>query len=60
MRLRELNDPDHLPALDLRYAEDRPGLGLGPEEHAPRILLLYGSLRPRSLGSVPAGGGMTP
>ena len=48
MRLRELNDPDHLPALDLRYAEDRPGLGLGPEEHAPRILLLYGSLRPRS------------
>ncbi|MCO5081625.1 MAG: arsenical resistance protein ArsH [Rhizobiaceae bacterium] len=48
MRLRELNDPDHLPALDLRYAEVRPGLGLGPGEHAPRILLLYGSLRPRS------------
>jgi len=48
MRLRELSDPDHLPALDARFAEARPGLGLGPEEHAPRILLLYGSLRPRS------------
>jgi arsenic resistance protein ArsH len=48
MRLRELSDPDHLPALDPRFAEERPGLGLGPEEHAPRILLLYGSLRPRS------------
>jgi arsenic resistance protein ArsH len=48
MRLRELDDPDHLPALDARFVAERPGLGLGPEEHAPRILLLYGSLRPRS------------
>jgi arsenic resistance protein ArsH len=32
----------------ISVCEDRPGLGLGPEEHAPRILLLYGSLRPRS------------
>ena len=54
MRLRELKDPDHLPALDLRYAEERPGLGLGPEEHAPRILLLYGSLRPRSFSRLAA------
>ena len=29
MRLRELTDPDHLPALDPRYALDRPALGLG-------------------------------
>ena len=48
MRLRELDDPDHLPALDARFVAERPGLGLGPEEHAPRILLLYGSLRERS------------
>lgn len=48
MPLRSLSDPDHLPALDSRFALDRPGLGLGPTDHPPRILLLYGSLRPRS------------
>jgi arsenical resistance protein ArsH len=44
-RVRELPDPDHLPALDPRYAIDRPALDLGPLDHPPRILLLYGSLR---------------
>ncbi|MEO9339850.1 arsenical resistance protein ArsH [Mesorhizobium sp. SB112] len=48
MPLRTLLDPDHLPALDPRFAIDRPGLGLGSADHPPRILLLYGSLRPRS------------
>ena len=47
-RLRPLSDPDHLPALDTRFALRRPGLGLGPNDHPPRILLLYGSLRERS------------
>ena len=47
-RLRPLTDPDHLPALDTRFALRRPGLGLGPNDHPPRILLLYGSLRERS------------
>jgi arsenic resistance protein ArsH len=48
MALRELTDPDHLPALDARYAIARPALGLGPGDPPPRILLLYGSLRERS------------
>jgi arsenical resistance protein ArsH len=47
MPLRTLPDPDHLPALDSRFALERPGLGLG-EGPPPRILLLYGSLRERS------------
>jgi arsenic resistance protein ArsH len=47
MPLRELVDPDLLPALDLRYAHQRPAAGLGGGE-PPRILLLYGSLRERS------------
>lgn len=49
MRLRTLSDPDFLPALDARHALHRPanGLAAGPQ-HAPRILLLYGSLRERS------------
>ena len=46
-RLRTLTDPDHLPALDERYAHRRPAAGLGDGE-PPRILLLYGSLRQRS------------
>jgi arsenic resistance protein ArsH len=46
--LRDLPDPDHLPALDERFAHRRPALGLGAGEPAPRILLLYGSLRERS------------
>lgn len=48
MRLRELVAPDHLPALDKAIALARPAAGLGPEQPAPRILLLYGSLRERS------------
>ncbi|MFV3074925.1 arsenical resistance protein ArsH [Niveispirillum fermenti] len=47
-RLRPLSDPTHLPALDPAYANQRPGLGMGPLDHKPRILLLYGSLRERS------------
>jgi arsenic resistance protein ArsH len=47
-RLRDLADPDHLPALKHQYAHQRPALGLGPLEPPPRILLLYGSLRERS------------
>jgi arsenic resistance protein ArsH len=47
-RVRELSDPDHLPALNLRFVRDRPALTLGPNEPPPRILLLYGSLRERS------------
>lgn len=46
--LRTLPDPDHLPALDMRHVHARPALGLGPDDPAPRILLLYGSLRTRS------------
>lgn len=48
MPLRPLPDPDSLPALDPRFMEARPAAGLGPSDHPPRILLLYGSLRPRS------------
>jgi len=48
MPLRDLSEPDHLPALDPAYAHQRPALGLGPADPAPRILLLYGSLRQRS------------
>lgn len=48
MPLRDLPDPDHLPALDQAYIRQRPALGLGPPDSAPRILLLYGSLRERS------------
>lgn len=48
MRLHHLPDPDFLPALDRRFAHERPGRLLGPDEQPPRILLLYGSLRERS------------
>jgi len=47
-RLRDLPDPQHLPALKPEYAHRRPALGLGAMEPPPRILLLYGSLRERS------------
>ena len=47
-RLRQLVDPDHLPALDPCFAIDRPALGLGSDSPPPRILLLYGSLRKHS------------
>lgn len=48
MPLRQLFDPEHLPALDRQYVVARPAVGLGPDDPAPRILLLYGSLRERS------------
>ena len=48
MRLRDLPDPDHLPALDLQCAHGHSGLALGAGDSPPRILLLYGSLRDRS------------
>ena len=48
MPLRGLPDPDHLPALDRAYMRERPASGLSPLDPAPRILLLYGSLRDRS------------
>lgn len=48
MPLRPLSAPGDLPALDRRYVIDRPTLGLGAGDPAPRILLLYGSLRERS------------
>lgn len=47
-RLRDLPDPDSLPALDPAFLIDRPGRGLGPDAKPARILLLYGSLRARS------------
>jgi len=47
-RVRVLNDPDHLPALDPGFALSRPTAGLGDDRPPPRILLLYGSLRERS------------
>jgi arsenic resistance protein ArsH len=47
-RLREVPDPDSLPALRPEYAYVRPAAGLGPLDPPPRILLLYGSLRERS------------
>jgi len=48
MPFRSLPDPHHLPALDPRYAFERPAFGLGDTDPPPRILLLYGSLRERS------------
>ncbi len=47
-RLRPLSDPDSLPALDRRHAPARPAAAFALDDHPPRILLLYGSLRPRS------------
>jgi arsenic resistance protein ArsH len=48
MPLRSLTDPDSFPALDPAFVRQRPALGLGALDPAPRILLLYGSLRERS------------
>lgn len=49
MRLRQLSDPDFLPALEKRYAWERPTARFSDSiSHPPRILLLYGSLRERS------------
>ena len=47
-RLRELPDPDDLPALDRAYLSRTPASALGLNHHPPRVLLLYGSLRQRS------------
>ena len=48
MRIRPLEHADLLPALDPdRAARNLAGI-LAPGTHAPRILLLYGSLRTRS------------
>ena len=47
-RLRDLPDPDHLPALRREYVRQSPALSLGKLDPPPRILLLYGSLRERS------------
>lgn len=47
-RLRTLPDADHLPALRSEYLHRNPASGLGAIDPAPRILLLYGSLRERS------------
>ncbi|HTI00821.1 MAG TPA: arsenical resistance protein ArsH [Acidisoma sp.] len=48
MRLRDLPDPDSLPALDRRFVDRQLAGSLGPDQPLPRILLLYGSLRERS------------
>tara|TARA_B100000378_G_scaffold82404_1_gene64628 strand:- start:333 stop:1088 length:756 start_codon:yes stop_codon:yes gene_type:complete len=48
MPLRNLHDADSLPALDPAYIHQWPASGLGALNPAPRILLLYGSLRERS------------
>lgn len=49
MRLRTVHDLDSFPALDRRFAIERPaGTLVGDLAHPPRILLLYGSLRQRS------------
>lgn len=46
-RLRDLTEPDHLPAFKPEYAHRLPAIGLGALDPPPRILLLYGSLRER-------------
>ena len=47
-RLRDLPEPDHLPALESGFAYRRPAADIGADQPPPRILLLYGSLRDRS------------
>jgi arsenic resistance protein ArsH len=49
MRLRSLLDPDNLPALDRSYVDLKTATSfMNGLDHAPRVLLLYGSLRERS------------
>jgi arsenical resistance protein ArsH len=48
MSVRTLADPAYLPALDMQRAHKDLASELAPGTHAPRILLLYGSLRARS------------
>jgi arsenic resistance protein ArsH len=47
-RLRTLTESEHLPALDPDFVITQPAAGLGDDQPAPRILLLYESLRERS------------
>ena len=55
-RIRPLKDPAYLPAFQSEFAQYGEGQTLaqsldssiGVSSHAPRILLLYGSLRPRA------------
>jgi arsenic resistance protein ArsH len=54
MPLRTLADLDVLPALDPAFIRHRLAADLGPTEPAPRILLLYGSLRERSFSRLAA------
>lgn len=53
-RLRELTEPEALPALDGDFVIRRPADGLGDDQPPPRILLLYGSLRQRSFSRLAA------
>jgi arsenic resistance protein ArsH len=47
-RVRELPEPDHLPAMDLAFARQCPATGLGTLDSPPRIVLMYGAPRKRS------------
>lgn len=48
MRLRDLPDPDNLPALDAQRFNIDPGAGMGLVDDPIRVLLLFGSLRDHS------------
>ncbi|WP_299911638.1 arsenical resistance protein ArsH [uncultured Paracoccus sp.] len=48
MRLIDLPDPDHLPALDRTMFNPDVAAGLGPTDPPVRVALLFGSLRERS------------
>ena len=37
-RLRDLTDPDHLPALDRGIAITRPGAGMGDDQPRPQVI----------------------
>lgn len=45
MRLRDLPDPDHLPALDRARFRADAAAGMGPVDPPVRVLVLFGSLR---------------
>ncbi|MDO5706812.1 MAG: NAD(P)H-dependent oxidoreductase, partial [Paracoccus sp. (in: a-proteobacteria)] len=53
-RLRDLRDPDQLPALDRDHFLSRPAAGLGPGDPPVKVLILYGSLRERSYSRLAA------
>ena len=48
MRLRDLPDPGHLPALDRARFNPDPGAGLATPGPPIKVLILFGSLRDRS------------